>query len=172
MADRLTAKLVGTAELKRALDRLDPSQQGQAMGKALVESASLVGRIASREKIKPGGTGKPKRGKLTSRTGTLRGSIAVGFVSFQGDISFITVGTDLIYGAVHENGGTFSVRSHSRKSRKSSGISRRFARSGTHNVKSHSRKVPRRSFMRPALAQGERKFVDIFLKHMRRAAKL
>ena len=138
MPDGLTAKLVGTAELKRALDRLDPSQQPRAIGDALVESALLTTRIAAREKILPGGRGDPRKGILTSRTGTLRASLTVSTaVNRSGLPRFIEAGTHLIYGARHE-----------------------FGRS------------PRRPFLAPALKQAEPKFVDIFLKHIRRAAKL
>lgn len=162
MADGLTAKLVGSADLKRALDRLDPSQQPRAMSDALVESAGVTMRIAGREKILPGGRGKPKPKQLTSRKGGLRGSLAVGFVKRGGTITSVEAGTHLVYGAMHEKGGNFSIKSHSRTSRKGQSF----------RVKSHTRKVPKRAFLAPALKQAEPKFPDIFLKHIRRAAKL
>ena len=139
MADRLTAKLVGTAELKRALDRLDPSQQTRAMSDALEESALLTLRIAAREKILPGGRGKPRAKILTSRTNLLTGSLSKqgGGLNTRGLPRFIEAGTHLISGARHEFG-----------------------------------KPPRRPFLAPALKDAQLRFVDIFLKHMRRAAKL
>ena len=53
----------------------------------------------SKEKILRGGKGPPVKGILTSRTGTLRRSIRVNRSPLPWAVE---VGTDLVYGAVHE----------------------------------------------------------------------
>jgi hypothetical protein len=104
MADGLSVKFVGGKALLRDLDKMDPSQQRKIIVPALLESVQLTLRIAAREKILPGGKGKPRANKLTSRTGALRGSLSGTFsIDRRGLPRFIEGGTELVYGAVHEN---------------------------------------------------------------------
>ncbi len=103
MASGLTAKLVGTRELLRGLERLNPDENERITSPALIESMLLSLRIAARDKIHAGGGGPPKPNILTSRTGTLRRSLGASFaIDRTGLPRSIEGGTFLIYGAVHE----------------------------------------------------------------------
>jgi phage gpG-like protein len=103
----LRVSVVGSKELQRKLERMDPGRNKRIMRNSLLESALLVQRDAAKNQILAGGGGK-KGGMtkahpryLTSRTGTLRRSIKVD----RGPLPFaIEVGTDLVYGALHEFG--------------------------------------------------------------------
>jgi len=103
MADNLTAKLVGTRELQRELDRLNPEQNRRITTPALLESMQLTLRDAARDKIFPGGDGPPRPDMLTSRTGTLRRSLTGNFaIDINERLLYVEGGTHLVYGAVHE----------------------------------------------------------------------
>ncbi len=104
MADLIQAKLIGSAELRRRLRKMNPKQNARIVRPALLESGLLVTRIAARDKILPGGSGPPKPSILTSRTGTLRRSLTSNFaVQLNAQLQFVDAGTHLLYGAVHEN---------------------------------------------------------------------
>ena len=87
-------------EVKAVLKRLNlRSGRGlDAVEKALDSMAFQVQANAAMKQIIRGGKGPPHPTRLTSRTGTLRRSIRVNrFSPLARD-----VGTDLVYGAVHE----------------------------------------------------------------------
>ena len=103
----MTVKLVATvddAEAQRVLARATPDQQSQIIPRALRRAAYMIQIDATRNKIQRGGSGPPNPppGPLISRTGSLRRSIRV---DDSGVPRFIDVGTDLVYGVVHEIGG-------------------------------------------------------------------
>lgn len=158
------AQLVGGEKLRRDILAMDPSDRRKVLDPALIESALLVARNAATQQIKRGGKGAPIKGKLTSRTGTLRRSLGPNFAVDRSGLSraFIEVGTNLKYGAVHETGGTFSVGGHVRTSKKG----QRFG------VRPHTVTFPPRPFLEPALDDTFQKFPAIFVKHWARAAKL
>ncbi len=104
MAVALSITVKGSKELQAILSRISPKDNPAWVSRALVNGALLVQKIAAEEKILRGGSGPPVDGILTSRTGTLRRSIAVDRTNVPRSIS---VGTGLIYGLVHELGGKF-----------------------------------------------------------------
>lgn len=73
----------------------------RAVGRALDRMAFRVQQDAALNQIIRGGSGPPHPTRLTSRTGTLRRSIRV---NRRGPYER-SVGTDLLYGLVHELGG-------------------------------------------------------------------
>lgn len=107
MAASVTVHVEGVEKLRQALARMDPQRNPSWVGKALVRCAFLVQEIATRDKIRRGGSAPPVPGILTSRTGRLRASIAVDRRLVP---SAIEIGTDVVYGAVHELGGRFHPR--------------------------------------------------------------
>ncbi len=165
MADRLTVKLVGSAALEKRIKELSPKQNRDIVEPALLESMLLSLRISAREKIGAGGKGAAKAKKLTSRTGSLRGSLESDFAIDRAGLSrgFVEGGTNLVYGSVHETGGTFAVPAHSRANR---------VNPGRHDVKAHTITFPPRPFLAPGLEDAPRQFESIFEKHWRRAGDL
>ena len=104
MAVALSISVQGLDELHERLDRIMPSKNSAWVARALVKAALRVQEISAKEKILRGGKGPPVPGILTSRTGTLRRSIRVNRSPLPWAVE---VGTDLVYGAVHETGGKF-----------------------------------------------------------------
>jgi hypothetical protein len=100
----LSVKVEGVKELQARLDRIDPKKNSAWVARALMKCALRVQEVAAKEKILPGGKGPPVKGILTSRTGTLRRSIGVNRSPLPWAVE---VGTDLIYGAVHETSKKF-----------------------------------------------------------------
>jgi len=106
MATALRVSLVGTKELQRRLKQMNPAINKRIIKESLLEGALKVQTNAASIQITGGGRGKgkglaPLRNKLTSRTGTLRRSIAVD----RKPLPFaIEVGSDLAYAAPHEFG--------------------------------------------------------------------
>ena len=96
--------VTGVPELQAALRQMNPSLNTKIMERGMIASALEIQKDAAKYQIAAGGRGKRQalkalRGRLTSRTGTLRRSIKVD----RGPLPFaIEVGTDLGYGAVHE----------------------------------------------------------------------
>jgi len=108
------ANVTGAREWLRALNRLSPKEHQEITARSLVECGLLVQRNAAMKQIMGGGQKakgvhlKPHPTRLTSRTGTLRRSIST---NRQPLPLAVEVGTDLIYGRVHELGlGRFPKR--------------------------------------------------------------
>jgi len=138
-------ELTTSPGLQRALAALRQPALREVFRRALLKSALKVQQIATREKIRAGGvvgTGKsrmnlpPLPDRLTSRTGTLRRSIAVDRSQLPFEVS---IGSDLVYAAVHEVGGLVTRRS------------------GTAHY-------PQRPFLKPALDDANAYFDD-YLEH-------
>ncbi len=92
----------GNKEYQRMLTRINPKKNPSWLTRALKRAAFLVQELATTEKIKrsgPAGVVDPVQ--VTSRTGTLRRSIAI---DDAGTPHFITIGSNLIYAGVHELG--------------------------------------------------------------------
>ena len=144
MATQLRVSVVGSKELQRKLEKLNPGVNKRILRDSLVEAATATQRDAAKNQILAGGGGK-KSGLvkahpsyLTSRTGTLRRSIKVD----RKPLPFaIEAGTDLAYGARHEFG----------------------SKDGT---------TPARPFMGRALDRIAPRFGDIVVKHWKKAAGL
>lgn len=94
-------QVIGDKQLRRKLKALSPRENRRVLREALLRVAFETQTNAARKQILPGGKGPPHPTRLTSRTGSLRRSIAV---SRRGLPREIEVGTHLIYGAVHELG--------------------------------------------------------------------
>ena len=88
-----------TAEVRRVLRSVSPKQNAEINRKALTKAGLLVQKIVTEEMIVRG-RGKnapPLPDRLTSRTSTLTRSVALILSRFK-----VSIGTDLLYGAVHE----------------------------------------------------------------------
>lgn len=168
--------VVGSEELRAKLRNLDPSVNRTIIRNSLIRSAFEVQTAATKE-IAGGGRGKnkalpPLPSRLTSRTGTLRRSIRVN----RSPLPFaIEIGTDLVYGAIHEIGGTvsFPATTINRKSKNSvrvGGKRIRYKESKSHTRKAYSATYPPRPFLRPAVEKTSIKFEDIFLSEWKKAA--
>ena len=94
-------------EAQRQLERLqlDHGAGLAAVNRALDRMAFLVQEDAAANQIIRGGKGPPHPTRLTSRTGTLRRSIRVNRSGLER-----AIGTDLVYGIVHELGGRYHPR--------------------------------------------------------------
>ena len=111
-----------------------------------------------------GGSGAPRAHKLTSRKGRLRGTLAGNQAINQNkQLRWIEGGTDLVYGAVHETGGTFSIPGHIRTHKKTG------FRIG---VRPHTATYPARPFLAPALAHTRGQYDDIFRKFWAREGEV
>lgn len=103
MPIEVSAKLRGDERYVRALGQLDPgSSPGVRAG--FIKAALLVQSIAATQTIVRGRgpTAAPLPDRLSGRTGALARSIAVDTTRLPREIA---VGTELVYGAVHELGG-------------------------------------------------------------------
>ncbi len=140
MADSVTVRITGD-DFERSLRNMDPRFKPKLISRILLRSGQAIQVTVQTKTILRGGGGAPKPNILTSRTGTLRRGQFTNVLSPRA----VEVGTDLVYGAVHEQGGTFSVPTHSRRTA-----------SGTVTVMAHSKRYPRRPFLEPALKKTER----------------
>jgi hypothetical protein len=104
MAVSLTVT-IDRKQLDRTLKslRIGTNPGRAAVSRALDRAAFLVQEDAAFRQIIPGGSDAPHPSRLTSRTGTLRRSIRV---NRAGPLAR-SIGSDLIYGLVHELGGRF-----------------------------------------------------------------
>lgn len=139
----------------KMIDAISPDKNPRIWRDGLTRMADTTVRRA-KESFR---VGQPRRGdahptKITSRDGHLRGSI-------YHDLSQIprraTVGSDLPYAAVHEFGGDFRVRGHSRKSRKGK----------RYKVKPYTAHYPARPYLAPGLETAKNSFADIMIEVIR-----
>ncbi len=145
MADSVTVRIFGD-DFAKSLRNMDPRKKPKLVQTILLRSGHLIQTTVATKTIKRGGSAEPLPNILTSRTGTLRRSQ---FTNVLTDRS-VEVGTDLVYGPPHEQGGTFNVRAHSRR-----------VEGKLFNVKAHKKTFPRRPFLEPALEQTERGRLEI-----------
>ncbi len=98
-------RLVGGEQLKRDILAMSPARR-KVTDPALSESILLVLSTAAERKIKRGGKAPPVKGRLTSRTGTLRRSLGPNEGVDKSGLSqgFIEGGSALVYASVHEYG--------------------------------------------------------------------
>lgn len=83
---------------------------------------------------------------LNRRTNNLSGSIQIN-VKEEGEAVVGKVGTNVVYGRVHEFGGTFQIPAHTRAG---------------HPVSAHPATYPKRAFLAPSYAENREKIVEIF----------
>jgi len=100
MAALVSVRLEGGAKLRAALSRLDPADNARIFSLSAREIATKIAANARNVQIRRGGGGVHPT-QLTSRTFRLRDSIAP---DFRGLPRFAEVGTDVLYGGVHEFG--------------------------------------------------------------------
>jgi phage gpG-like protein len=99
MPASLSIRVAGIESFEATLRRVAPPTK--PLARFLRKAGLLVQRIATTEMILRGGKGPPHPTMLTSRTGALRRSIGVD----ETEIPFrVTVGSNLVYAAVHELG--------------------------------------------------------------------
>jgi len=105
MSIALSVTVEGVEELRSFFGRIDPARAPAFVARALTACALAVQADSTGNRIQRsaprGAPPNPPPGPLISRTGTLRRSIRV---DRGGLPHFVDVGTDLIYGAVHELG--------------------------------------------------------------------
>ena len=100
----LRVSIVGTKRLERALKRMDPKENARILRSSLREMAKDLLKNAAMKQIAHGrGKAAPLPTRLTNRHGGrgLVGSIRINEAPLP---RAIEVGTDLAYGAVHEEG--------------------------------------------------------------------
>ena len=104
MAATISVSVVGTKELKRKLEKMNPGVNKKIVRDSLIESALTLQANAATKQIRHGARKSPPiPGQLTNRLGGhgLVGSIRVN----RGPLPFaIEVGTDKAYGPRHEFG--------------------------------------------------------------------
>lgn len=100
MAARLSVKIEGGANLRRALKKMNPEQNQQIFRRSVREVAVKIVANARNVQIRRGG-GAVHLTQLTHRSFHLRNSIGP---DFRGLPHFAEVGTDVLYGAKHEHG--------------------------------------------------------------------
>lgn len=98
--------VAGIDRLLAALARISPAENRQMMGGFLVGAATLIRNRAVQDTIIRGGKGPPDPVRITSRTGTGRRSISV---DTEASPASVSVGSHLVYMALHEAGGSVSV---------------------------------------------------------------
>ncbi len=110
--------------------------------------------------------GPPVEGILTSRTGALRSSITI---ADEGPLS-VAIGPTVVYGAIHEFGGTITRGAHSRLATtrlvgKVFKIGKERFREvqsvKAHEVSGGTINMPARPYLRPALAKQRRRIIEI-----------
>jgi phage gpG-like protein len=152
----------------RVLARFD--SLSQTLRAALVESMKRQWFRIQAEVV----TGKLSGDPLHRRTGVLASSINVGgpdtATAFTEDTTMIVgrIGTRVWYGAVHENGGTFTIKEHTRT------INQAFGRAISPrevSVRAHTMTTPQRSFLRSTLREMRGSVLDAIRADMARAAK-
>ncbi len=176
MAVALQITLEGDAKLRKWLRRLDLVDNPQIMRRGYGVAALMIQKNAARKQIRRGGGGKRNAAavhpsRLTSRTGTLRGSIRV---DRRGLPHSISVGSDLNYAAVHEFGGRVSVKASRVPAHQRTvafGVRRAPFNVPSHTRKAHAATFPRRSFIKPAGDFVLPKLPGIFLKEWEREAR-
>jgi phage gpG-like protein len=147
----VTVKILGGANLRAALAKMDPGQNYAIFKNAAGEIALEIAQTA-KEKYLLKGRGPVDEFRLTNRSMRLYDSIGVDFSPLP---AAVEVGSEVFYAAIHEIGGTFDVAAHSRRSK----LGR------VHNVRAHTRTVPKRPFLAPALADITRRIPEIVVKH-------
>lgn len=146
-----TIRVEGIGRFFDALARLSPQQRPELARSFLLSAALLIQRHAAEDTIIRGGKGPPHPTRLTSRTGTGRRSISV---DRSGLPSFIAVGSDLGYMALHETGGTVHMpATEVSESTRSVAFGRRVApfKVPAHLRRGHFALYPPRPWLAPAV---------------------
>ena len=138
----IRAIVVGQEEVMAHLQEVEPRVYGLVRQAVRAETLNVL-RAA---KLKVSGL------VLKTRTGTLRRKINAQFEESGASITG-SVGLALAYGAIHEYGGTVTVREHTRRMTKAWGRAVKKPRQIT--VRSHKATYPERSYLRSSLKENE-----------------
>ena len=174
MAVGIKYTLRPTGEVLEVLRSMGQPGLNHALTKALIACAILVSNEITERQIIRGGrvnVGGPRGGKhlvntkphatkLTSRSGAggLRESLGTSYGIDKSHVPrFIDVGTDIVYGAIHEYGGTIRVTPRMRNALHYEGI---HLRKSTHTIT-----IPPRPFLKPGFEAVEPRFPDVFVKY-------
>jgi len=153
---KFSVSIVGSRELQLFLRKFSADIQGSVRRDSLLEIAGRVQTLATTKYIKRGrGTAPPLPKVLSARKGTLQSQIGIDIRRLPKSVS---VGTPLVYGRVHEDGGPVLVPTHSRTSKLGNSFT----------VRGHVKTFPKRAYLVPALEDVTPKMAAITLKHIRR----
>lgn len=171
MAIELSVRVVGLEALRRGIRDLTPAQNESIQRNVLRKLALITQRDAAQNQMKRGGKAPPIRGKLTSRTGTGRRSIRTNFGELPRQTS---VGSDLKYMALHEEGGTVSIGSHTvrRHTRRVAfGRNVKPFQVGPYTRGPYSATYPKRPWLRPAVDVAVRQGPDLLRREWEGAVR-
>lgn len=166
----IRVQVEGGPQLRALLERVNPRKRPQIWRDILGGIAAVIERIAKRENIIPGGKGPPDPRRLTSRTGIGRRSITTDTSELPRAVS---VGTDRVYMALHERGGTVNVPRHTvRAHQRNVAFGRRVA---AFQVPAHERgpyryQLRARPWLQPAIERAGDYVDDIMLRALQKAA--
>lgn len=165
MADPVSVRVVGVQEIVDRLGGLKPGKHKRWLRKAMTDAALAIQAEAAENQIVRGrGEAAPLADKLSRRTGRLGGSIAVD----RGGLPFsVSTGTDVVYGLLHELGGTVS---YTRKARKSKRVGPRKGKTRAFDTNVVA-KFPARPFLQPALDVVSPRFASIFVRRWKEASE-
>lgn len=156
----------GVARLLAALDRMSPQRQPKFVGDFLVTVGLAIQTKAQRETIARSSKGAVLANRITRRTGRGPDSISVD----RDALPFsVTVGSDVGYMALHEEGGEVAVpgkivREHTRT--KAFGKRRKPFVVPSHYRSAHGASYPARPWLRPAVALVEPEIERLLERHM------
>ena len=108
------------ADVDKLLKKLDPQQRDGVIRQSLTQSAIFIAGWIKNKRLSG-----PRPQYLGVRTGRLRSSITATPAQKEGNTYFARIGTNVVYGRIHEYGGMTG--------------------------RNHSVNMPKRPFMRPAV---------------------
>ena len=136
--------------MAEALARLSPDKNPRVLSRSLRRIA-LETQARATNKIRRGGSLRPAPSVLTSRTGTGRRSISTDLGSLPHSA---TVGSNLGYMALHEEGGSITRPAHSVVAHtRTVAFGRKLPRFNVpgYSVRAHSARYPARPWLSPAV---------------------
>lgn len=147
----IEGRVTGDDIVVARLERLGPTVR-QALHDAMLAQVLRVQAAVVTSKL----SGDP----LHRRTARLASSIT-SKVEDRADGLVGRIGTNVVYGRVHELGGTFEVPAHERKTKSGK----------TSTVRAHTATFPQRSFLRSVLHELQPSIVDAIQASIARAVK-
>lgn len=173
MAVGIHVQVKGSDRYQRMLKEVNPQQRKKIQSLGLRAVAFEVGNVAKLKKIKRlNKKSAPLTNKLTSRTNVGVDSISTDFSKLPGKS---LVGSHLKYMAMHEKGGTFSVKRHSvaeHKRRKAFGKTFKAFTVPKHSRGPHKVKFRPRPWVQPSIdAVVPKRAEAIFIKFWEKQIK-
>lgn len=149
MSDEIQIEIAGAEKLLRRL-RSGAATVTEALRQEMEAQMSRAADWSRANKL----SGSP----LHRRTGQLSRSI-VARATVSGSNIKGTLGSSVPYGKVHERGGTFKIREHSRRN----------ARGKTITVREHEATFPARPFLKPALMANRQRIINALRSRIAKA---